>query len=100
MKKMKLFIDTHDKRKKTFPEKISREEFAAVFKKYAQACSEEGVVIVNTLFNFQDGRMFCVNMAETAEAVKRAHDKVGLPYDEITELTTASPGDIYFKENL
>jgi hypothetical protein len=29
--------------------------------------------------------------------VKRVHERVGLPYDAITEVTTATPGDMFFK---
>jgi hypothetical protein len=46
---------------------------------------------------YNDGRAFCLNMAPDAEAVKRAHDRVGLPYDTITEVTTATPGEAFFK---
>jgi hypothetical protein len=36
-------------------------------------------------------------MAEDAEAVRRAHERVGLPYDSITEVATATPGDTFFR---
>jgi hypothetical protein len=96
MKKMKLFVDVHDKRNGTFPESIGKDDFAGVYEKYAEACAEEGVVIVNTMVSAEDGRMYCINMAPDADAVKRAHDKIGLGFDSISEVTTASPGDIYF----
>ena len=44
MQKMRLFVDTHDKRNGTFPETIGRDVFGEVFKKYTKACEEEGVV--------------------------------------------------------
>jgi hypothetical protein len=97
MHKMKLFIDTHDKRNGTFPESIGKDAFSEVYRQYAKACDEEGVVIVNTMTNALDGRMYCLNLAADAAAIQRAHDKVGLKFDTITEVTTVSPGDIYFK---
>lgn len=96
MQKMKLFIDTHDKANGTFPADIDRNGFTGVYAQYAQACEAEGVVIVNTLVSAGDGRMYCLNMAADAEAIRRAHDRVGLVFDSITEVATASPGDIYF----
>jgi hypothetical protein len=35
-------------------------------------------------------------MAPSAEAVRRAHERVGLPFDDITEVVTSTPGDIFF----
>jgi hypothetical protein len=96
MRRMKLFIDTHSAETGTFPAGLARDAFDAVFAKYADACEEEGVVIVNSLVNAGQGRMFCLNLAPDAEAIRRAHDKVGLVFDSITEVSTASPGDIYF----
>jgi hypothetical protein len=96
MQKMKMFVDTHDKRNGTFPESIDKDLFGEVYRKYAKACEEEGVVIVNTMVSAEDGRMYCVNLAPAADAVRRAHEKVGLKFDAITEVSTASPGDIYF----
>jgi hypothetical protein len=39
-------------------------------------------------------------MAESAEQVKCAHDAVGLPFETITEVATATPGDLAFKPEL
>jgi len=96
MRKMKLFVDTHDKRNGSFPESIDKGMFGEVYKKYAEACDEEGVVVVNTLVNAGEGRMYCLNLAPDQDAIRRAHEKVGLAFDSITEVTTVSPGDIYF----
>lgn len=96
MQQMRLFVDTHDKATGTFPEAIERDDFAVVYKAYAEACRDEGVVIVNTMISAGDGRMFCINLAPDAEAIRRAHDRIGLRFETITEVTSASPGDIYF----
>lgn len=96
MQKMRLFVDTHDRATGTFPESIGKDDFAKVYDAYAEACREEGVVIVNTMVSGGNGRMFCINLAPDADAIRRAHDRVGLTFDSITEVTTASPGDIHF----
>ena len=97
MKQMRLFLDTHDRTKKTFPEKLSVDEFEKFFALYEKACNEEDVIIIRTHVSFEDGRAFCLNMAADAEAVRRAHERVGLPYDSIVEVTTATPGDMFFQ---
>jgi hypothetical protein len=38
-------------------------------------------------------------MAPDADAVRRAHEKVGLPFDKIAEVTTATPGDTFFRRS-
>jgi hypothetical protein len=97
MKPMRLFLDTHDRTKKTFPEKLSAEDFEKFFALYEKACYEENVVILRTHVSFEEGRAFCLNMATDAEAVRRAHERVGLPFDSIVEVTTATPGDMFFQ---
>jgi hypothetical protein len=97
MKPMRFFLDTHDRTKKTFPEKLSPGDFEKFFELYEKACYEENVVIIRTHVSFEDGRAFCLNMATDAEAVRRAHERVGLPFDSIVEVTTATPGDMFFQ---
>jgi hypothetical protein len=97
MKPMKFFIDTHDHRSNTFPAGITKEQFAEFFAKYEAACREEGVVVLRSHVGFEEGRAYCFNMAPSAEHVKRAHDKAGLPFETITEVTTATPGDLFFR---
>jgi len=97
MQAMRFFVDTHDRTKQTFPEKLTPEDFEGFFAKYEEACYAEGVVPLRTHVGYEDGRAFCFNMAPNAEAVRRAHERVGLPFDSITEVTTATPGDMFFK---
>jgi hypothetical protein len=42
-------------------------------------------------------RAFCLNLAPDAESVRRAHERVGLPDDDISEITKATPGDTFFR---
>lgn len=97
MQPLKFFIDTHDHRSQTFPTGITAPQFADFFAKYERFAREEGVVVLRVHVGLAEGRAFCFNMAPTAEHVKRAHDKAGLPYDSITEVTTATPGDLFFQ---
>lgn len=97
MKPMRFYLDTHDRSRKTFPEKITPEEFEGFYKQYEQACYEECVVPLQIHIGYEEGRAFCLNMAPDADAVRRVHEKVGLPFDTITEVTTASPGDTFFR---
>ncbi len=97
MQAMKFFIDTHDVSNKTFPAGLTPEQFEGFFSQYEQACYDENVVLLRVHVGYEDGRAFCFTMAPDAEAVRRAHAKVGLPYDSITEVATATPGDTFFR---
>ena len=99
MTEMRFFVDTHNRTTGTFPEKMSKEEFEVFFAKYEQACAEEGVIVIRLHLALEEGRVFCLNMAPDVEAVRRAHDRVGFPFDSITEVTTATPGDIFFNRS-
>jgi hypothetical protein len=97
MKPLKFFIDTHDRNNKTFPAKISPVEFEGFYAKYEKAMYEEGVIPVRLHVGYNEGRAFCLCLAPDADAVKRAHDRVGLPFDSITEVAMATPGDTFFR---
>lgn len=99
MQAMRFFIDTHDSSNQTFPEKLTREEFETFYTGYEAACFEEGVVPIRIHVGYEEGRAFCLNMAPDADTVKRVHEKVGLPFDTITEVTMATPGDMFFKRH-
>jgi hypothetical protein len=94
MQPLKFFLDTHDRRTQTFPEGITKEQFAEFFVKYERAAREEGVVVLRVHVGIDEGRAYCLNMASSVDPVKRAHEKAGLPFDTITEVTTATPGDL------
>jgi hypothetical protein len=94
---MKFFLDTHDRRTQTFPASITKEQFAEFFAKYERVAREEGVVVLRVHVGIDEGRAYCLNMASSVDHVKRAHEKAGLPFDTITEVTTATPGDLFFQ---
>jgi hypothetical protein len=92
---MKMFIDTHDKNNGTFPSGISRVDFASFYESYGEACRAEGVISLRTHVGMEEGRAFCVNLARDADSVRRVHERVGLPFDTITEVTEASTFDLF-----
>ena len=95
MTTLKLFIDTHDKDKNTFPANMTSEGFSHFYPEYLAACEAEGVVPMQVHLGYDEGRAFCVNLATDADAVRRAHERVGLPFDSITEVTSATPVDTF-----
>lgn len=97
MQAMRFFMDTHDRDHQTFPAGLTPADFEGFFAQYETACRAEGVVPLRTHVGFEEGRAFCFTMAPDADAVRRAHERVGLPYDAITEVTTATPGDMFFQ---
>lgn len=97
MKKMKLFVDTHNRDQDTFPADINPEQFAQFYLGYQKACAEEGVVPLQIFAGIEAGRAFCLTLAESSEAVERAHQRAGLPFDSISEVQSVSPGDLYFQ---
>lgn len=97
MKMMKLFIDTHNRDTNTFPQQITNTQFADFYGDYQQACAAEGVVPLKIYSNMETGKAFCLTLAESAEAVERAHHRAGLPFDSISEVQTVTPGDLFFQ---
>jgi len=78
MKPMRYFLDTHDRARNTFPAQLTPTDFEVFFAQYETACQAEGVIPLRTHVGY-------------------AHERVGLPYDDITEVTTATPGDTFFR---
>jgi hypothetical protein len=97
MRPMKFYLDTHDHRSKTFPAGISKDQFATFFAAYEKSSRAEGNVVLRAHVGLEDGRAYCFNMAPSAEHVRRAHERAGLPYESITEVATATPGDLSFE---
>lgn len=97
MEAMRYFLDTHDRQLGTFPEQLTPLQFEAFFEQYEQACLAEGVVAIRAHVAYGDGRAFCLNLAPDADAIRRAHERVGLPFDSIVEVAMATPGDTFFR---
>lgn len=92
----RYFIDVHDRKDGTFPAKLSAEDFRGFFQKYEAAAREEGVVLLRVDVNLEEGRAFCLTAGPSPEAVLRVHQRIGLPYNQITEVATLAPDDLGF----
>ncbi len=99
MTPMRFFVDTHDTSSHTFPAGLTPEQFEGFFAQYEEACRQENVIILRVHVGYEDGRAFCFTMAPDADAVRRAHERVGLPFESITEVRTATPGDTFFRRS-
>lgn len=94
MTAMRFFVDTHDARTGTFPAAIGAEALQRFYADYEAACHAEGAVSLRLHVGLPEGRAFCFTMAPDAETVRRAHERVGLPFDSITEVRTLTPADL------
>ena len=99
MSTLRCFIDTHDREHQTFPPQLSTAEFEAFFAQYEAACTAEGVIPLRLHVGLEQGRAFCFTMAPDEDAVRRAHARMGLPFDSITEVRTATPGDLFYQRS-
>lgn len=95
MPALRFFIDTHDTANGTLPAGLTPSQLAEFYAAYRSACAEEGVVPLRLHLAGQAGRAYCYTMAPDAEAVRRAHARIGLPFDDIAEVSTLTPADTF-----
>ncbi|MCG8404131.1 MAG: DUF4242 domain-containing protein [Phycisphaerales bacterium] len=92
---MKYFIDTHDKTKGSYPQQeLTEEEWLEAYKAFEEACENEGGLALGAHVNLKDGRAFCFTAGKDAEAIRRAHEAVDMPFDSITEVKRISGLDL------
>ncbi len=92
---MKYFIDTHDRAKGSYPEReLSAEEFVEMYGGFDEACEKEGGVGLGAHVNLDEGKAFCFTTGPDAEAIRRAHEAVGFPFDSITEVKRVTGVDL------
>ena len=92
---MPYFIDTHDVAKGSFPEgKVTPEEFIEIFDGFDEAAETEGVTTLRVHVNVAEGKAFCFTRGADAGAIRRAHEKIDLPFDSITEVKTVTASDL------
>jgi hypothetical protein len=83
---MKYFIDTHDHTKGSFPkEQLTETEFIAIYGRFEKACESEGGLALGARVNLKQGRAFYFTVGPDVEAIRKAHETIGLPYDSITD---------------
>jgi hypothetical protein len=92
---MKYFIDTHDKTKGSFPAQVlTEEQFLAQFDSLEVAGAEWHVVGHAAHVNLAEGKAFCFMSGPDAEAIRKAHDAINLPFDSITEVRRVTGADL------
>lgn len=92
---MKYFIDTHDKRKGSFPSQaLTEQEFIAQFDALERAAEEFHAVGHAAHVNLAEGKAFCLMSGPDEESIRRAHASVNLPYDSITEIKRVTGADL------
>jgi hypothetical protein len=92
---MKYFIDTHDRIKGSWPrQEVTEAEFIEIYSRFETACEEEGGTDLGAHVNVAEGKAYCFTKGPDAEAIRRAHDKLGFPFDSITEVRRVTGVDL------
>lgn len=92
---MKYFIDTHDRTKGSFPaEPVSDTDFIGIYGSFESACEHEGGLAMGAHVNLPGGKAYCFTAGPNEEAIRKAHEAIGLPYDSITEVRRVSGIDL------
>lgn len=94
MTQLRCFIDRHDRAHGSFPAAFGQADLSTFYPLYAAACAAEGVIPLRLHLGLAEGRAFCLTLAPDADSVARAHARLGLPMEDITEVTGVSPWDI------
>ncbi len=77
-------IDLHSKGLKGLTEK----QFMEAVKKGAPEFESRNVKLSRSYFNLDEGRSFCVCDTPSIEAVREAHERAGIPTDEVIPVKT------------
>lgn len=92
---MKYFIDTHDRRKGSWPQgEVTETSFIELYARFAKACEDEGATDLGAHVNVAEGKAYCFTTGPDAAAIRRAHDRLGLPFDSITEVRRVTGVDL------
>jgi len=92
---MKYFIDTHDKRKGSFPsEELTEQQMFEQFDALEAAAQDFGVFGHAAHVSLKEGKAFCFMSGPDEESVRKAHAAINLPYDSITEVRRVTGADM------
>jgi len=92
---MKYFIDTHDKRKGSFPAgELTEEQFFAQFDALEVAGHDLDVFGHAAHVNLREGKAFCLMSGPDEEAIRKTHAAIDFPFDSITEVRRVSGADM------
>lgn len=81
---MAVFIGVHK-----FEAGIGDETILGKWGKYKESCTKLNLKPVKLYLNGDEGRVFCVTEAASAQEVVQAHEEAGLTVDEVIEARTA-----------
>ena len=91
---MKYFIDTHDRTKGSWPREVTGAEFIEIYSGFEKACEEVGGADLGAHVNIAEAKAYCFTKGPDAEAIRRAHEKIGFPFDSITEVRRVTGVDL------
>ena len=91
---MKYFIDTHDRTKGSWPREVTAAEFIEIYSGFEEACEEVGGADLGAHVNIAESKAYCFTKGPDAEAIRRAHEKIGFPFDSITEVRRVTGVDL------
>jgi hypothetical protein len=92
---VKYFIDTHDRSKGSWPEgEVSEADFLELYARFEKACEDEGGADLGAHVNVAEGKAYCFTKGRDADAIRRAHERVGLAFDSITEVRRVTGVDL------
>ena len=98
---MKYFIDTHDKTKGSFPkEELTEQQFFDQFDALEKAGGRFHVLGHAAHVNLKDGKAFCFMSGPDAEAIRKTHAAINLPFDSITEVKRVSGADMRIPQSV
>jgi len=61
---------------------------------FEKACESEGGLALGAHVNLKQGKAFCFTAGPDVEAIRKAHDAIGLPYDPITDVRRVTGVDL------
>jgi len=91
---MKYFIDTHDRTKGSWPREVTGAEFIEIYSGFEKACEDVGGADLGAHVNIAESKAYCFTKGPDAEAIRRAHEKLGFPFDSITEVRRVTGVDL------
>ena len=71
-----------------------RAEFVELYSQFEAACEEEGGADLGAHVNVAVRKAYCFTKGPDAEAIRRAHEKLGFPFDSITEVRRVTGVDL------
>jgi hypothetical protein len=92
---MKYFIDTHDRKKGSFPaEELTEQQFLAQFDALEAAGHKLDVFGHAAHVSLREGKAFCFMSGPDEDAIRETHAAINFPFDSITEVRRVTGADM------